>query len=223
LTLTGTGGSSPFGAGGKLSLSTGGNGLGYGGGGGGGTSFAGDSGAFGGNGANGVIVVTEYISGGAPTVVAGTIVNSVYAEAPTASTTVAMAGAFNTVPQQTDGSQFLVATLTPQKATNKLRIRLTGAGSSALANTHFWVALFKDAAGPSIGATPVSSVASDTIIPFSLETEVAAGSTSAVTIKARLGNFQGNSQVVFLGGTNIAGAFFGGSTKQTLVVEEIAQ
>lgn len=81
---------------------------------------------------------------GAPVAPLGTQVGSAYAELTTlAVTATAMAGAITTVPQQTDGLQFLSVTITPKSVSNKLRFNITSPVSSG-SSTAAWMAVFQD-------------------------------------------------------------------------------
>ena len=112
----------------------------------------------------------------------------------------------NTIPQNTEGTQFMTATITPTSATSKLCITV----KMDLANSAGVVmigALFRDATANAI-VTTWESIAAGQATSLILYTEVTSGSTSATTFRAVAGGhaagtttFNGSASAAFFGGT----------------------
>lgn len=142
----------------------------------------------------------------------------VYAESTAyLNTTVAMAGALDTKPQQTDGVQLLTASITPKRATNKLRIEATIPFGS-VGDNGIWFALFRDSTAAAIHAV-ISNAAKNDASIAKLDIEVPAGTTSPTTIKLRFGNLKGDNQVIAVNGNSTA-RWMGGASRVTLRITE---
>ena len=111
----------------------------------------------------------------------------------------------DTIPQITEGDQYMTLAITPKSTTNKLLIIAVGYfASNATAN--FTMALFQDATANALNAAH-HTVGSDSIVPMTLVHYMAAGTTSATTFRIRAGNsasgtttFNGSSAARKLGG-----------------------
>lgn len=124
----------------------------------------------------------------------------------------------NTIPQIGNGTQFLSATITPTKATSRLRVQVILQCGASIA-TGVISAAFRDSTANAIGAgynfTPSANVPS----PIAFECEVVAGSTAATTFTVRAGP----TAAATLGVNGLAGAqALGGVWYSSLVVTEIA-
>lgn len=121
----------------------------------------------------------------------------------------------DTIPQDSEGTQILSVTITPNSSANKLRFHFFGWG--AVSANYMVAALFRTGAANALSASSVycSSASNDTQIILTHEQE--AGGTSAMTFTLRVG---ANSGTMRLNGTTST-ARFGGVSKATLVVEEI--
>ena len=99
----------------------------------------------------------------------------------------------DTIPQKTEGDEYLTRTITPAVATNILKIDVQIPISASAAGT-LAVALFKDAVDNALNAI-AKYVANDSItVPqFLFLTHImAAGTTSQITFKIRAGSSTGN-------------------------------
>lgn len=141
----------------------------------------------------------------------------VYAEsAAYINTNLAMAGGNDTKPQQTDGVQLLTASITPKRATNKLRIAATIPFAAVGANG-LWFALFQDNTAAAIYAV-VSDPGKNTASIAKCDFDIPAGTTSPTTIKLRFGNLAGVTEVISVnGGTT---RWMGGASRVTLSITE---
>jgi hypothetical protein len=152
---------------------------------------------------------------------AGPIVQEVFAENTNYGvTSVAMAGGLNTIPQQTDGTEFLTATITPASASNKLLVEVQGSFAASGA-VFVWSALFQDGAAGAFAARLIGESAADYPMTFTIVGQLLAGTTVATTIKLRLGNIAGNSAGIYLNG-NSGGRLLGGAQRTTMTITEIA-
>lgn len=93
----------------------------------------------------------------------------------------------DTIPQNTEGDQFMSLAITPTSSTNKLQIDVIASFASS-ASTNACVALFQDAtanalAAQRVGQTAVAARGQTTMFSYFM----AAGTTSATTFKVRIG------------------------------------
>jgi hypothetical protein len=146
------------------------------------------------------------------------VVQEVYAEL-TAFTGIvtAMAGGVDTVPQQTDGTQILAATITPHSVSNRLRVQIEGVFT---ASNPTWFALFKDSTADAFAARLLNVAATDIPTTFLIVGDIAAGTVSPTTIKLRIGNIVGNATAVFINGFS-GGRILGGAQRTTMRILEI--
>lgn len=127
----------------------------------------------------------------------------------------------DTIPQNTEGDQYLSQAITPASAANILRIKSQLVVSMTVAISTSVIALFQDSVANALAAAygGVSAGAGATFQP-AIEHAMVAGTSSSTTIKTRFGAISGT------GGTNtlngIGGARkFGGTMPSFLLVEEI--
>ena len=140
----------------------------------------------------------------------------------------------DTVPQSSEGTQILSATITPTSTSNRVRVRGTVmvSGAATGAQQYGIVALFKDSDASALwtaaarinvansfgsGSTPVASYTEELVtIPF--EFEHAPSSTSTLTYKVRIGASSGTLRANGLASARL----FGGVAAATMIIEEIA-
>jgi len=128
------------------------------------------------------------------------------------------------VPQSSEGTQILSVTITPKTTTNRLRARFQcwGALNATSSTSLACAALFRNSetSAAATAATLFSgSNSTNTGDPIFLEYEWVPGSTSAQTISIRVG---AASSGIYINGNNSFGAVYGaGTSKATLIVEEI--
>lgn len=113
----------------------------------------------------------------------------------------------NTIPQNTEGTEFMTLAITPTSATNKLIIVVTFEGSSSLNNAVI-AALFQDSTADALASGWQGSIATGTVMTITFSHTMIAGTTSATTFKVRVGGssastitFNGSGSAAFLGGT----------------------
>jgi hypothetical protein len=142
----------------------------------------------------------------------------VYAETTTyITTTAAMAGALDSKPLQTDGAQLLTASITPKRATNKLRIEATIPFGS-VGDGGVWFALFQDSSAAAVHAA-IAAPAKNTASIAKLECDITAGTISPTTIKLRFGNVPSGKDLLAVNGGSSA-RWMGGASRVTLSITE---
>lgn len=125
----------------------------------------------------------------------------------------------NTIPQNTEGTQFMSQAITPSSGANLLVVEHIGNYAVRTSATFLVGALFRDSAADAL-ATAVSMVgAADWNMQLSLRHALRAGSTSATTFKLRAGGGGSANQVNFNG--QAAAQLFGGTSNSTLSITEL--
>lgn len=166
---------------------------------------------------SGVIQATIYTTSG-KAVSAGKLVQRVEATPYTTYTSGSYIIPYdNTIPQNTEGGEFITATITPTSSTNRLVIDCTFNGTPTTAAT-LSIALFQDSIADALRAAG-SNFGSGYHQVVSLHHEMAAGTTSATTFKIRAGTHTGGSLAINGTGAN---RIFGGVNACTLSVMEIS-
>ena len=124
----------------------------------------------------------------------------------------------NTIPQITEGGQFLSLAITPVSATSKLYIQVNYWVSVSLAN-HVISALFQDSTANALAATTAYMATSTGSLQNSINYFMTSGTTSSTTFTVRAGS--GNAGTVTFNGQN-AGQIFGGVGYSSITIMEIA-
>ncbi len=113
----------------------------------------------------------------------------------------------DTIPQNTEGDEYILASITPQSAANMLRIDVSLNLRSSLQGLVTIGALFQDTLVDAINATTVHVPGSTPVAPVLLTHWMEAGTTSATTFKVRAGTdsvstltLNGNGGNRYLGG-----------------------
>lgn len=126
----------------------------------------------------------------------------------------------NTIPQNTEGDQYMSYSFTPKASTHILEIEvvLSAYTSGTLGNGA--MALFQDSVASAIASTSMAMAAGGYSIggPYVLKHKMTAGTTSPITFKVRAGMQVGGTMTVNgIGG----GAFFGGTWYSHMTIREI--
>lgn len=127
----------------------------------------------------------------------------------------------DTIPQITEGITCGIDTaITPASTSNRLVIQVlvcyaTGTGQ----NTTQGLALFQDSTAGALAATTMTAVNNDNAVHVVLTHEMAAGTTSATTFRARIGDTAGST--ITINGQNNA-RIFGGVLQTSMVIWEIS-
>lgn len=124
------------------------------------------------------------------------------------------------IPQNTEGTEFLTCAITPTNSGSTLIVSAEIMGSSGTAGRIIAAALFRDSTADAIAVGTATSTGSNVDAPFTIPVRavVTAGSTSATTFKIRMG--MNNSGTVTFNGTGGA-ATYGAITKSSIVITEV--
>jgi len=138
-------------------------------------------------------------------VAAGFVVQAVYLASTTVDSTTTLIPADGTIPQSTEGKEFINLSITPKATTNRLFIEGKITLSSTAAND-LVVALFQDS-GTNAIAGSIQDMSTNEIVTIPFAYEMAAGTTSTTTFRIRGGGaiagtttFNGRSGTNTLGG-----------------------
>jgi hypothetical protein len=124
----------------------------------------------------------------------------------------------NTIPQSTEGDQYMSLSITPKSATSKLVISVVASCSSNQAD-NIIMALFQDSTANALAATVVNLLQPGGMINPSFVHEMTSGTTSATTFKVRIGQSVGGSLITFNG--TLAGRLMGGIMSSSIVIMEV--
>ncbi len=123
----------------------------------------------------------------------------------------------DTIPQNTEGDEFMTAVITPGNTANKLRIDVVVYGSASATGESIVAALFQDAVAGALAAiaTDYRTGTANDMVSFSFF--MTAGTTSATTFKVRAG---AQSGTFTLNGES-GGRKLGGVAASSLTITEI--
>lgn len=124
----------------------------------------------------------------------------------------------NSIPQNTEGTEIITVSITPESATNRLIIGFNAGFIVGSTTNSCAYALFQDSTANAIAAGSSQSATSNAQVKASLVHEMAAGTTSSTTFKLRIGV---NSGTFYING-NSTNRIFGGVAAIRLWVEEVA-
>lgn len=149
----------------------------------------------------------------------GHVVQTIYQDIYTAVTASTAIPSDNTIPQNTEGTQVLTATITPKYSTSILEVGVVSTGQSQ-SITDATLAVFRDSTANAIGAITQTISGVGYKVAYNIRLHAAATSTSATTFNIRFGTaggvawtFNGETGATFLGAVSVA----------SLVIREIKQ
>lgn len=155
----------------------------------------------------------------AATAPAGTVLQVVNTQSGAVATGTTTVPDDDTIPQNTEGTEFITRAITPNATTNKLRIDILVYVSIADANVAICAALFQDATAGALAA--MRDKTTDTQpggAPLMFTHYMDAGTTSSTTFKVRIGPASA-STVTFNG--DAGGRKFGGVIASSITITEI--
>lgn len=123
----------------------------------------------------------------------------------------------NTIPQITEGDQYMTQAITPKSATNILIIETIFFGTSSIA-AELIMALFQDATANALAASSTFHATADARRIMPLAYNMVAGTTSSTTFRIRVGS-SGASTTTFNGSGG--SAFYGATSKSILKITEV--
>ena len=151
---------------------------------------------------------------------AGTIIQIVNTQTGAVATGTTTMPQDDTIPQNTEGDQYMTLAITPTNSSNKLKIDVVWHGSSGTASGIMLAALFQDStanalAASSAGSTEAANDMKDNVFSHFMT----AGTTSETTFKVRAGfNASGTTTFNGSGGARRLGGVFASS----ITITEIA-
>jgi len=122
-----------------------------------------------------------------PTWTSGHIVQVVNTQTGAVATGTTLMVADDTIPQNTEGDQYMTLAITPSNTSNKLLIEVLINLSHATAGGRFIIALFQDSTASAVAAVANHSASAQVTETIILRHYMAAGTTSATTFKVRAG------------------------------------
>lgn len=125
----------------------------------------------------------------------------------------------DSIPQNTEGDEYMSQAITPKATTNILVIEVVATLSRAAANGRISGALFQDSTANALAATEIYIGAATSTGVMTLRHVVAAGTTSSTTFKFRAGEESGGGSTITFNGSSGARKF-GAITKSSIVIWE---
>ncbi len=126
----------------------------------------------------------------------------------------------DTIPQITEGDQYMTQAITPTSATNKLKIDVVWQGANSNNSSYIIVALFQDSTANAlaVASTGVSSASAGLPFTITFTHYMTAGTTSATTFKVRAGCPAG-ATITFNGISSAR--LYGGVAASSITITEI--
>jgi hypothetical protein len=178
-----------------------------------GTSIAGASTAVGNFSVGGNLTVTGTITGSGAV---SQIVNSSTGAVATGTTLIP---SDDTIPQITEGDQYMTLAVTPRSATSKLVIEVVVQVASSAAGGRMSAALFQDATANALAVSTQGFVDANKPMMLSFTHYMTSGTTSATTFRVRVG-------ASVAGTTTFNGAsgarLYGGVSSSSITITEVA-
>ena len=124
----------------------------------------------------------------------------------------------DTIPQKTEGNEFMTLAITPTSATTKLKIDVRVQITNGTADVHMMTALFQDTTANALAcsALGINDAGSNQHIPMSLTHVMTSGTTSSTTFKVRCGANTGTTYF----NSRSGGREFGGVLTSSIVITE---
>ncbi len=124
----------------------------------------------------------------------------------------------NTIPQNTEGDEYMSDSITPRSSMNVLHVKAVGYFGSSAGGGNMALALFQDSTADALKTAALEFDTSAKFMYIGVEHRMLAGTTSSTTFKARAGaNTAGTTTFNGLGGS----AYFGGTMGSFISIEEI--
>ncbi len=168
---------------------------------------------------NGVTGILPNANGGSGVSSSKTIIQRVNTTTGSLATGTTIIPADNTIPQNTEGDQYMSLSITPTNSSNKLFIEvIANVGTSIASNGLMIMALFQDSTANALAVCAATVPVSGTGNCIPMKYEMVAGTTSATTFKIRIGgNSAGTTTLNGFSGT----AYFGGTFVSSMTITEI--
>lgn len=148
----------------------------------------------------------------------GSVIQTVSTETGAVATGTTVTPLDDTIPQKTEGDEYMTLAITPNNASNILIIRAHAMCASTAGGDNFIMALCQDTTSNSLAAATQSFSLANLPIHLTLTHKMAAGTTSATTFKIRIGNTAAGT-TTFNGLSG--GRIFGGVMASSIIIQEI--
>lgn len=121
----------------------------------------------------------------------------------------------DTIPQNTEGKEFITATITPLSASNSVLVTVRmNIGATAYGS----IAVFRDSVANALDATTIRMSTTSEVETVHLSFLDSPATTSAVTYRVRFGP---NTGTAYVNQNAIPGRYFGGVSKSGIILQEI--
>ena len=125
----------------------------------------------------------------------------------------------DSIPQITEGDEYMTLAVTPTSATNKLKIDVVAVVASSIVDQAMSVAIFQDTTANALAAiTQRTAPSANFPITLSFSHYMAAGTTNPTTFKVRIGG-EDVATTTFNGAN--AGRLLGGVMASSITITEI--
>lgn len=151
-------------------------------------------------------------------VLSGTPVQVVETDLATSGTAVVVIPNDDSIPQISEGTEIMTATITPKFATSTLYVEALVNGTTNTQGAHVVVAIFRDSGANAIAVGSVQTPNTSYNCQASARVKVAAGSTAETTFKVRVGP---SSAVTMTYNGQSAARMFGGAMISSIRVTEV--
>ena len=157
-------------------------------------------------------------SGAAVVAVSGRMIQSATTTLSTFASGTTLIPVDDTIPQNTEGDEYLSVSITPTNAASRLEISvILNISSSVISN--LIAALFKDSVASALAATMENADTAGSVRVLTLLHTLTAGTTSPITFKVRAGGQIAGTTRINGGGS---GRFFGSVFNSFITVKEIS-
>jgi hypothetical protein len=124
----------------------------------------------------------------------------------------------NTIPQNTEGNEYMTLSITPKSVTSKLLIDVVWQGSHSAAGIGFTIALFQDSTVNALATSMNSVTSANYQFTTTLRHYMTAGTVSSTTFKVRAGS--GTAGTTTFNGWGAA-VQYGGVLASSITITEI--
>lgn len=156
---------------------------------------------------------------GAAALAAGLVLQTVYQQTGALATGTIVLPFDDTIPQSSEGNEYLTATIVPLYASSVLQVDVSIVLASSFAGTTAMsAALFRDSGASALAAGTMLSPSANSPMTISFRHRVSAGSTVATTFRVR-GGSSGAGTTTFNGNAGARG--FGGVMASSITITEI--
>jgi len=149
---------------------------------------------------------------------AGRVLQAVNVQTGAMSTGTTIVPLDDTIPQNTEGTEFMTLAITPRSATSKLRIDVVFHGGTSIA-ARMIMALFQDSTANALAATQLFVDSTNGGGVLVMTHWMTAGTTSSTTFKVRAGP---NAAATLTFNGSAAARLFGGVAASSITITEIA-